>query len=308
MVHDARNHTPRALPRRRFLGLLGLGATLPFQGSAQITGQGPERLFVWRGRGAQFGGFSAIHLYPDRQHFLAMSDRAWLFAGQLIRDAQDQITGVETHAIHPVRGPSGELLEGPAGDSEGLALASDGTLYIAFEGGGQRTRVAAYDRPGARARPLPRHPDFARMPDNGALEALAIDARDRLHTLPETATNGVFPVYRFDTRGGQNWRIIGHVPRRGSFVPVGADFGPDGNFYLLERDFRLPAFVSRISRIRPDQWDRPQTLVQTRPGALDNHEGISVTRDAAGQLWATTISDDNRFFLQRTEIAEFRLD
>ncbi|MFN3953850.1 MAG: esterase-like activity of phytase family protein [Pararhodobacter sp.] len=303
---------PPRLRRRRFLALLGLSAAMPMRGSAQIGGQGADTLFVWRERDARFGGFSALHLHDDRQHFLALSDRAWLYAGRLIRDADEGITGVEVSAIHPVRGPDGAALRGPAGDSEGLALGSDGTLYIAFEGGA-RTRVAAYAQPGGVARHLPRHPYFTRMPGNGALEALAIDSADRLHTLPETPIDGAFPVFRFDTRGwqsdpGRNWQIIGHVPRRGSFAPVGADFGPDGNFYLLERQFRLPAFASRISRIRPGHWDRPETLVETRPGAFDNHEGISITRDARGRLCATTISDDNRFFLQRTEIAEFRLD
>ena len=47
--------------------------------------------------------------------------------------------------------------------------------------------------------------------------------------------------------------------------------------------------------------------MQTGLADLDNHEGLSVTRDSAGQLWATTISDDNQRRLQRTEIAEFRL-
>lgn len=304
--------TPARLRRRRFLALLGLGAVVPMRGSAQIGGQGADTHFVWRMRDARFGGFSALHLHEDRQHFLALSDRAWLYAGRLIRDSDEHITNVEVNAIHPVRGTDGAALRGPAGDSEGLALGSDGTLYIAFEGGAH-ARVAAYERPGGAARHLPRHPYFARMPGNGALEALAIDSADRLHTLPETPINGVFPVFRFATRGwqadpGRNWQIIGHLPRRGSFAPVGADFGPDGNFYLLERQFRLPAFASRISRIRPGHWDQPETLIETRPSAFDNLEGISITRDARGRLCATTISDDNRFFLQRTEIVEFRLD
>ena len=51
----------------------------------------------------------------------------------------------------------------------------------------------------------------------------------------------------------------------------------------------------------------PETLVETGYGAMDNHEGISITTEAAGGLWATTISDDNQNRLQRTEIAEFRL-
>jgi len=290
--------------RRNFLALTA-AALFPLAGSAQVPPDSDRApVFVWRGSGRTFGGFSAIHLYPDGLEFIALSDRAFLYTGRLERDENERITGVTTHSIHQLRHHDGTYLSGPRGDSEGIALGADGTIYISFEGG-RRTRVAAYDTPDSPARILPRHPDFSEMPGNGALEALAIDAQGRLYTLPEESPTDSFPLYRF---ARNEWEIIGHVPKRDGFAPVGADFGPDGNFYLLERRFRIPSFATRISRLRPGHWDQPETLIETAPGTLDNHEGISMTRNRQGRLRATIISDDNRFFLQRTEIVEFLLD
>ncbi|MCC5970170.1 MAG: esterase-like activity of phytase family protein [Pararhodobacter sp.] len=292
------------LNRRHFLAL-SAAALIPLSGSAQTPlGTDMAPIFVWRGSGRTFGGFSAIHLYPNGYDFLALSDRAFLYTGRLRRDRDERITGVQVHSIHQLRHDDGTFLSGPRGDSEGIALAPDGTIYISFEGG-RRTRVAAYETPDAPARILPRHPDFREMPGNGALEALAIDAHGRLYTLPEESPTNSFPLYRFE---GNRWHIIGHVPKRDGFAPVGADFGPDGNLYLLERRFRIPSFATRISRLRPDRWNQPETLIETAPGTLDNHEGISMTINRDGRLRATIISDDNRFFLQRTEIVEFLLD
>ncbi|KPQ06886.1 MAG: hypothetical protein HLUCCA12_07915 [Rhodobacteraceae bacterium HLUCCA12] len=289
--------------RRRFLAL-SAAAMMPLASSAQPQTDAPP-LFVWDMARDDFGGFSALHLERDGVTFLALSDRAFLYRGQFERDADERIIGVAVRSVHQLRHRDGSLLSGPRGDSEGLAVGADGTLYIAFEGG-RRTRVAAYVGPDLPARLLPRHPDFRDMPGNGALEALAIDAQGRLYTLSEDDPRaGAFPLYRHD-RG--DWAIIGAIPQRGPFLPVGADFGPDGNFYLLERRFRLPGFATRISRIRPEAWSNPETLFETDIGTLDNHEGISVTRNRHGRLRATIISDDNRLFLQRTEIVEVLLD
>ena len=96
------------------------------------------------------------------------------------------------------------------------------------------------------------------------------------------------------------------MPRRGRFLPVGLDFGPDGNLYLLERDFAGVGFRSRVRRFGPD-GGAEQTLLQTRTGQFDNLEGISVWRDRRGGLRLTMVSDDNFRFFQQTQIVEFRL-
>jgi hypothetical protein len=273
------------------LGVEGVG---DLRAGGQFAGR-----FVWAEVQAGFGGISALHLDADGARFMAVGDRGLLWQGRFQRGTGGQITGVTGLSRHVLRGPEGQPLPRGMADAEGIARGPDGRIYIAFEG--PQPRIAAYDRPDAPARTLPVHPDFARLTPNQSLEALACDARGRLYTVPEGAQTGQFAVYRFD---GQAWLVVGQIPMRDGFVPVGADFGPDGMFYLLERRFRSPLFASRVSRIRPDAWQSPQTIFQSPLGALDNHEGLAVSRPPVGRLRLTLVSDDNFNRFQRTEIVE----
>jgi len=91
---------------------------------------------------------------------------------------------------------------------------------------------------------------------------------------------------------------------------VGADFGPDGLLYILERyNIGLLAFASRVRRfkVHDDRIGNEEFILETPIGAYDNLEGLSVWRDAGGHIRLTMISDDNFSQQQRTEIVEFRL-
>jgi hypothetical protein len=113
-------------------------------------------------------------------------------------------------------------------------------------------------------------------------------------------------VYRF--KAGK-WDIPFSVPRRGRFLIAGADIGPDGRLYVLERDFWvLGGFSSRVRRfeIKGDTLENETEVMRSFAGKHDNLEGISVWRDATG-LRMTLVSDDNFSRLQRTEIVEYRL-
>ncbi len=291
------------LTRRNFLALSG-GALVALRApAAQAIVERPVSLVIWQGQGAFFGGFSGIELSTDRTRALAVSDRGFAVRAQLIRNARGRLTGVEHLEHFSLRDNNDQPLQTRRRDVEGMDQQPDGTVHLSFEGG-RRTRVMRHETARARGRGLPRHDDWQSLPGNLGLEALAVDAGGRVFTIPENASNGAFPIYRLD---GQSWSVIARLPNDSRFVPVGADFGPDGNLYLLERKFRMAFFATRISRLRPGNWGQREVLVETNYGVLDNHEGISVTRDGRGQLWATTISDDNQNRLQRTELAEFRL-
>jgi hypothetical protein len=115
-------------------------------------------------------------------------------------------------------------------------------------------------------------------------------------------------VFRF--RDGA-WDQTLRLSRSGTFLVTGADFGPDGRLYVLERDFAwVGGFASRIRRfvLGPDGFDDGETLLETGFGTPDNYEGISVWRDPAGETRVTLIADDNFFPLQSTAIAEYRLE
>ena len=109
---------------------------------------------------------------------------------------------------------------------------------------------------------------------------------------------------------GTDWEQPFSIPRRDAFVPVGADFGPDGFFYLLERDFTgIFGFRSRVRRFRfaAGAVTDEETLLTTSAGTHGNLEGLSVWRDAAGAIRLTLVADDNFFALLVTEFVEYRL-
>lgn len=294
---------PPPITRRHLLTLAGAAALSVPALAARAIIERPATVVTWQGGGPFFGGFSALELTADRMQALAISDRGFAVRARLFRDAAGALTGIEKLDHFPLRDRDGAPVQGGRADSEGMDLRPDGRLLVSFEGG-RRSRVMRHADPRAPAQALPQHPDWATLPGNGGLEALAVDDDGAVFTIPETTRNATFPLYRHDRAG---WVVIAELPVLDGFAPVGADFGPDGALYLLERKFTLAFFATRISRLRPRAWARREILVETGYGVLDNHEGLSITRDAAGQLWATTISDDNQSRFQRTEIAEFPL-
>ncbi len=274
---------------------------LPGQPVAEFLGT-----YVWRMNDAEFGGFSGLELNDDGSHFYALSDRGTIRWGGIHRDAAGRVTGMEAEGRTRLRDRKGRPLEkGRVADSEGLAIGPDGEIWVSFEG---VTRVVRYDTPESAAKPLEGPPEFKQLQINSSLEALAITTDGTLLTLPERSgeLTRPFPVWRW--RKGE-WDQPFSVPRSGNWLPVGADIGPDGRFYLLERDFKgLLGFLSRVRRfdLTEDGLANEVTLIATRPMQYDNLEGISVWQDARG-IRLTMISDDNQRFFQRTEIVEYRI-
>lgn len=261
---------------------------------------------VWTGSESSFGGFSGIELSEDGSQFHAVSDRAWLYWGSITRDPQGRILGMNVTGRAQLRDSLGRPLKpGYLGDSEGLAIAPDGTIWVSFEG---LDRVASYTDPDAPATRHKRPPNLPGMRSNAGLEALAIRDDGMMVAIPErSAGEGKpFPILGFD---GKNWLTLGKLRRDPRWLVVGADFGPDGRLYVLERDFLgILGFASRVRRIvlTDDGVTEDQVVLKTRPMQYDNLEGISVWDDGQG-IRLTMISDDNFLFVQRTEVVEYRL-
>jgi hypothetical protein len=249
-----------------------------------------------------FGGLSAIDVSPDGTRATIIGDRGYVLKAGIERSG-DKITTIVAGAPFDLKDGGNQKLTGRHSDSEGLAIAPDGSIWVSFEG---TQRIGRYRRPGTKARVLPDVKAFGDLDDNRSLEALALDARGNIYTLPEQPVDSPdsFPVFRWD---GTKWSQPFDLPRIGSFLSVGADFGPDGRFYLLERSVSFLGFRSRVR-----SWDlsggKPsdeRTLLETASGTHDNLEGLSVWRDKGGNIRLTMISDDNFRFFQRTEIVEY---
>ncbi len=294
--------------RRPFLAVAaGLVLLAGLEGSASPA---PPAGFLgdyrWDISDPLFGGWSGLRLSPDGSRLTALSDHGAFIQGRIKRDTKGKIIGITAGAIQPLKGTSQAPLAAGRTDSEGLEIAPDGTAYISFEG---VARVLKYRKLGGIAENLPSHPDFATMQINSSLEALAMDASGALYTLPERSgrLDRPFPVYRF--RAGK-WDKTLSIRRDDSYLPVDADFGPDGKFYLLERQFRgLSGFSTRLRRfdLTAKGFVNETLLLQTPVGLYDNLEGLSIWRNASGDLTATMISDDNFAFFLKTEIVEYRL-
>lgn len=271
------------------------GQTAEFVGSKSIASEN-ER----------FGGFSGLHVTDDGSKMISLSDRGTFLFADIIRE-EGIATEVAIRQIVPVRQINGEETNGFTSDSEGLAIAKNGTLYVSFEG---FHRVRSHAGIAAPAKNIPSHPDFKGFQVNSAMEALAIDAKGALYTLPERSgkLDRPFPVYRF--KNG-SWSRFSTIPRRGEFLMVGADFGPDGRFYVLERYFTwVGGFATRVRsfQLTGSTFADEQQHILSSVGTHDNLEGISVWRDANGKIRITMISDDNFQIFQRTELVEYRLN
>jgi hypothetical protein len=273
---------------------------LPDEGKLRLIGTHP-----WAEDHPDFGGVSALDLAEDGLSFTALTDRGQIVTGRFVRDAAGAVTGAENVALAPLLSDGIVALGPDWGDSEGLAGGEDGTLHVSFEG---EHRVWSFAAPGAAPERLPRHADFAGFPTNSGLEALAIDGAGRLYTIPERsgALGRPFPVYRWDGRG---WSIAAELPREGEFLPVAADFGPDGRLYVLERAFLgLFGFRSRISRYAFGEGAGPrELLLETASARHGNLESLAVWADAKGRIRLTLVSDDNFLPLIGTEIADYAI-
>ncbi|MEY8842837.1 esterase-like activity of phytase family protein [Cribrihabitans sp. XS_ASV171] len=282
---------------------LAIAATLLAAPATPVERGGARHLssHTWTERADWFGGFSGIELSPDGATMRVLTDRGHLASARVARQ-NGQITGITLTAVERLRTSKGKMLAGRVADSEGLAIAPDGTLFVSYEG---VHRVAAHSAAWAPARVLPRPQAFRNLESNGSFEALAIDAEGRLYTMPESnrLKNGRIPVWRWD---GQRWSMPFSLAQEDGFLPVGADFGPDEHLYVLERNFAQIGFRSRLRRIDL-ATGREEELLRTSLGRHDNLEGVSIWRGEDGRLRATMISDDNFLPVQRTELVEYVL-
>lgn len=292
----------------------GLGIKLIFacllvlSSLSQVSAQTLElvRALDWSEPPDWFGGLSSIEVSADGNAFYTASDAGKLFQGEFLRDEGGVLRGVSNIIVRDLKRLDGEALARFETDTEGMALASDGTLFVSLEG---VHYIFRYTDPFAAAVEKLQDPAFLNFQRNSSMESLAIDADGALYTMPERSgdLNRPFPIWRH--RDGV-WDQKLSLTRSDGMLPVGSDFGPDGRFYVLERKFHgLSGFSSRVRSfdVTEDALTNELILLNTAPGTHDNLEGISIWQNEAGNIRATMVSDDNFRVFQKTEIVEYRL-
>ncbi len=257
------------------------------------------------------GGWSGIDVSADGTRFWVVTDRGKRTEGTLLRDQEGTLTAID--APRPVflpglRGP--RIGEYP--DAEGIVVDDFGARsFVAFEG---FTRLRSYDPDWTRAAWIPDPPDARLYHHNRGFEGVARDSLGRLYTLPERPLQrgAPFPLYRFTKRawmGQGDWTIATWITSEPGWYAVGADFGPEGQLFVLERRFHGIGFASRVRRFDvvhavPSATLTGQIVYRSGLGQHGNLEGIGIWRDPEGRLRAVMVSDDNMRAYQRAEMVE----
>lgn len=251
---------------------------------------------------AQFGGFSGLVIRAGR--LIAVTDRGWLLEGDL--DAEADVPMPRQARFGALSGTDGLLRGKAGGDAEALTLR-DGILLLAFEHDHRLMMRTGDLSLGGTVRDR----GFESLSTNRGLEALATLPDGRLLAVEERARRGVHRQFLVGQGGAVGMRAL---PQVEGFSVTGADIGPDGRLYLLRRDYsRLSGVSIRVHRyaLGADGWPMPDTREELAAfegtSGIDNMEGLTVWRDAAGRTRLTMISDDNFNLIQRTLLLDFEV-
>jgi Esterase-like activity of phytase len=99
------------------------------EGSASPTPPpGFLNTWAWSMEDPRFGGLSGLEIAENGLDFILLSDRGAITSGQLSRDAQGHITAVSAQPFQLLKAHGAAALQAARADSEGLALAPDGSV------------------------------------------------------------------------------------------------------------------------------------------------------------------------------------
>lgn len=264
--------------------------------------------FVLSSAERRFGGISGA-LWLDGELIAATDRGAWLRFDPRRDPATGRILAAEKAVIGAILGRSGVRLRGRGRDAESLARDPAGGIWIAFEGDHRLTRRETLEGPAvAEATALPSEI----LPFNSGIEALATAPDGALWALAEglIGPGGAIQGWRMTNGRADPFTVR---PLRG-YQPTGADFGPDGALYLLERryDFfsgvrvRARRFSAEIVAAAPSDLGEGEILFELDQRAkIDNMEAIAVEPAPGGGALLTLLSDDNFSDLQQTLLLQF---
>jgi hypothetical protein len=272
---------------------------------------------VLRSSYTHFGGLSGIRVAPDGAHFIAINDKAWWLRGRIIYEGS-RPSAIADAEMAPMLGADGKPLAA-RGWYDTEAIAEDGgTLYVGLERVHQIVRFN-YGKDGllARGQPIAVPPAFRSLPANKGIEALVFVPKG----LPLAGTLIAISERALDKAGNVNAFLIGGPAPGGFTVKRHADYDisdaallPSGDVLLLERKFSWTGGLSvrlrriALGEIRPGaSVDGPILLEADLGYEIDNLEGLSIHRSAAGETVLTLLSDDNFSVIQRTLLLQFTL-
>ena len=264
-----------------------------------------------------FGGLSGLHMEPDGEHFVALSDHGRWFRGRIVYQGNTPVAIADAETA-PILGADGRTLKS-RGWYDTEALAWDGsTAWVGIERVQQVVRFDfAKDGLRARGSPIAISPGMKLLPHNQSIECLAAAPKDsplggQVVSVSERGldTHGNLMSFLIGTPGG-----VFSLRRSDDFDVSDCAVTPDQKLLVLERRFSwLRGLAVRIrsvplADIKPGALvDGPELMFADMAYQIDNMEGLAVHRSASGATVLTLVSDDNFSPLQRTLLLQFTLD
>ena len=260
-----------------------------------------------------FGAISGLDVRPDGA-LVAVTDTGFWLTGQLIEEGE-WLRGVSDFQMAPMLDVEGNIAIGKSkADAEGLRFdPRDRTLVVSFE---QEHRVERFAGELSLAVPIAVPlPYLAGLGSNRGIEAIAIAPAggplgDALVIISEAGDDGDGGIRGWVVGGPQAGEFS--IQRLGTFSITDAAFLPNGDLFVLERNFSLSEGVGvRIRKlsaadIRPGGVvDGPVVLFDDHLFQIDNMEGISLRELPGGEVLITLVSDNNHSLLQRTLLLQF---
>lgn len=264
--------------------------------------------YTWKDSDPDFGGLSGLIMGKGGNSLMTVSDDGVIFQADVTRDDAGVVTNLRLTSSLRLHDNRNRPVAGFHANAEALAPGPRNRVFVAFEG---YARIAAFDLPDPKPKPLHAWDLFKPIWGNTGFEGLAWLPDGRLMAVVESAVDGRYPVFVQAERG---FVEVPGLPAEGGYSATDAALGPDGRLYLLERrqDW-LMRFHTRIRRFgvlrgTAPVFDAGETLIETGAGQLDNMEGLSLWQDAVRNVTVLSlVSDDNFLPIQSTRLVEYEL-
>ncbi|MGI9481011.1 MAG: esterase-like activity of phytase family protein [Hyphomicrobiales bacterium] len=274
---------------------------------------------VLRSKKRVFGGFSGILVNADGSRFIATSDRAWWFRAHLVHQ-NGRLTGIAAPTMGPLLNSKGKPFKRKRNqDAESIAFNGDRPedgILVGFE---REPRIELYQNGiTGKSETIKVPKGLIKGPDNKELEAVGRFT---------SGTNAGKLIAISERNLDKNGNVIGYlwkksrkkaerfsIRRRQKYSITDVTILEGGDIVLLERRLgalKLPSVAMRLVAAKDlaggGALDGRILMEASAPGhSVDNMEGLSAHRDAAGRLIFTLISDDNfNRGVQRTLLMQF---
>ncbi|MEP5760347.1 MAG: esterase-like activity of phytase family protein [Litoreibacter sp.] len=266
-------------------------------GVSQTQGiAGTVQVWNWPATLSGPGGYSGLALQENGTVLRAASDHGFLMEAQIVRDETSRLVTLNAPKFSQVLSDQAKTLTGWLSDLEGLTPLPNGDLGLAYEGIPRIMRLSQPPDHGERI-PTPLHkPDrFKAHTGNSSFEAIAtLPSGDLLAILEGKPSPRQAHAYLYSDG---EWQGPHFIPARPNWDITGADIGPDGCLYLVERQYGvLTGFQTQLVRLRgrlaPPFELTQEVIWRGAPLRFGNGEGLSIWSNAAGKDTATIITDD----------------